>query len=318
MSKAVPENEIRDITIGVVIVSLIAGLAYIIPVMGFIFAVFVPLPVMLFRIKLGRINGSLVPAISIILIYLIYHGQGSDLVMFAVLMILGLVLCEFMERNWPIDPTIIVSSGIVLVGSLAFLLIYGSFSGKSIVGLTSAYIQKNLEMTLTLYQQMDMPRDTIDVISRSAAQIQYVLVRLTPALIIMSILFVSWINILTARLLFYRFRVPFPDYGLLNRWKAPEQLVWIAISSGLMLLFPSTPLKLVGMNILLILLIIYMFQGMAIASYYFDKKNFPRWARTVLYTVIFLQQFALIVIIGLGFFDLWLDFRKLKQKEVPG
>jgi uncharacterized protein YybS (DUF2232 family) len=318
VAQAVPANEIRDIIIGAVLVSLIAGLAYIIPVMGFMFAAFVPLPVMLFRIKLGRVNGSLIPAISTALIYLIYDGRGSDLVMFAGLMILGLFLCEFMERNWSIDATIVFSCGSVIVCGLAFLMIYSSLTGISIESQAKTYIQKNLEMSLALYEQMDMPRDTIDLITRSAAQIQYVLIRLTPAMVIMSMLFVAWINMLTSRSVFKRFSVPFPEYGPLNRWKAPEQLVWIAISSGLMLLVPSPALKLIGLNIFLILLTVYMFQGVAIASYFFDKKRFPRWARIVLYTVIFLQQFALIVVIGLGFFDLWLDFRKLKQEEQPG
>ncbi|HSO67982.1 MAG TPA: DUF2232 domain-containing protein, partial [Desulfatirhabdiaceae bacterium] len=175
MVQAVPANEIRDIIIGAVLVSLIAGLAYIIPIMGFMFAAFVPLPVMLFRIKLGRVNGSLIPAISTALIYLIYDGRGSDLVMFAGLMILGLFLCEFMERNWSIDATIVFSCGSVIICGLAFLMIYGSLTGISLEGQAKTYIQKNLEMSLALYEQMDMPRETIDLITRSASQIQYVL-----------------------------------------------------------------------------------------------------------------------------------------------
>jgi uncharacterized protein YybS (DUF2232 family) len=56
---------------------------------------------------------------------------------------------------------------------------------------------------------------------------------------------------------------------------------------------------------------IYFFQGIAIISFYFEKKRFPRLLRIVLYSLIALQQVVLLVVVGLGFFDMWLNFRKL-------
>jgi uncharacterized protein YybS (DUF2232 family) len=164
---------------------------------------------------------------------------------------------------------------------------------------------------------MDVSPETIEAVSRSADRIQYVLIGLIPAFSIMSLLFVAWVNVVIARPVFRRLRLRFPDYGPLNRWKAPEYLVWVAISGGMMLLVPVAVFKMVGLNILLVLLTVYMFQGIAITSFYFQRKNFPRWVRITLYTIIFLQQYAMIAVIGLGFFDLWLDFRKLKQEEQP-
>ena len=82
-----------------------------------------------------------------------------------------------------------------------------------------------------------------------------------------------------------------------------------------MLLIPYRPLKLLGFNGLLILLTIYFFQGIAIVSYYFEKKRFPRALRVFLYSLIALQQMILLIVIGLGFFDMWLNFRKLGVKK---
>jgi uncharacterized protein YybS (DUF2232 family) len=56
---------------------------------------------------------------------------------------------------------------------------------------------------------------------------------------------------------------------------------------------------------------VYFFQGIAIVSFYFDKKRLPRFVRVFLYTLIALQQLILLVVIGLGFFDLWVNFRRL-------
>ncbi|MEJ2640992.1 MAG: DUF2232 domain-containing protein, partial [Desulfosarcinaceae bacterium] len=109
--------------------------------------------------------------------------------------------------------------------------------------------------------------------------------------------------------------LPYPDFGPLNHWRAPEQIIWLLIGSGLTMLLPSQGIKLVGVNTLLVILTIYFFQGMAIVSFFFEKKKMPRPFRIMLYTLIALQQVLLLVVIALGVFDLWLDFRKIGLKK---
>ena len=63
---------------------------------------------------------------------------------------------------------------------------------------------------------------------------------------------------------------------------------------------PEHSVKLFGINGLLILMTIYFFQGIAIISFYFEKKHFPRLLRIVLYSLIALQQIVLLIVVGLG------------------
>ena len=63
------------------------------------------------------------------------------------------------------------------------------------------------------------------------------------------------------------------------------------------------------------ILTIYFFQGMGIVAFFFEKKQLPRSFRIMLYALIALQQVLLLVIIGLGVFDLWLNFRKIGIKK---
>ena len=80
-------------------------------------------------------------------------------------------------------------------------------------------------------------------------------------------------------------------------------------------MIPDKNFKIIGLNGLLILMTIYFFQGIAIASYFFEKKNFPRPLRFFLYTLIAIQQAVLLIVIGLGLFDMWADFRRLDYKK---
>ena len=67
----------------------------------------------------------------------------------------------------------------------------------------------------------------------------------------------------------------FPSFGRLNLWKAPEYLVWAVIGCGAILLLADKGLKMIGLNGLLILMTVYFFQGIAVVSFFFEKKNFP-------------------------------------------
>jgi uncharacterized protein YybS (DUF2232 family) len=79
------------------------------------------------------------------------------------------------------------------------------------------------------------------------------------------------------------------------------------------MLFPAGATKLFGLNILLIAMTIYFFQGMGIVSFFFEKKKVPRFFKILLYSLIALQQLALLAVIGMGLFDMWFNFRKLKK-----
>ena len=81
------------------------------------------------------------------------------------------------------------------------------------------------------------------------------------------------------------------------------------------MLTPATGIRLVGINGLLVLLTIYFMQGIAIISFYFEKKGLPRFVRVVLYAMIAFQQLFLLVVIGIGLFDMWINFRKIDTNK---
>jgi uncharacterized protein YybS (DUF2232 family) len=160
---------------------------------------------------------------------------------------------------------------------------------------------------------MGVSQESIQMISNSLENVEYVLIRIIPAIIVASTFFVSWTNLLVAKPILKSRGIFYPSFGSLKLWKAPEFLVWGIIGCSLLLLLPDKTFKFLGLNGLLILLTIYFFQGIAIVSFYFEKKRFPRMLRVFLYSLIALQQVVLIVIIGLGLFDMWINFRKLEH-----
>lgn len=305
----------KDIATGVMATLVIFSASVFMPVVGFLFSMFIPLPVLFYRAKLGRRYGTIVPLVAIAVMSLVFGGVTMDILFFSGLMLLGFALSEMFEKKLSVEMTVAATCGIVLGAALVGILLYGMVASKGIYALVSAYVAANLKLSLELYQGIGIPQETIDAISGSLDQIQYVLVRILPSLAAASTLFVAWTNLIAARPIMERRGLYFPDFGILNRWRSPEPLIWGVIGCGLIVLLPDTRIRLLGVNGLLVLLTIYFIQGIAIVSFYFEKKKLPRAIRVGLYMMIAFQQLFLLVIICIGLFDMWINFRKIDTNK---
>lgn len=296
------------------ITALVALGGLYLPVIGLFLSIFVPLPILFYRSRLGRSQGAVIlVAVTLIVAFAVQWRSVATPVFFFQLGLIGFVLSEIFQMNLSLEKTVGFTTGFVLFVGTAMMLVYEVISTGTLWEQLSAYLYRNLELALNLYRQMDVPADQVNALSQSMEGILYVMLRIMPAIVIVSVLLVVWSNLLVARPLLRSRNLFYPAFGALNEWKAPERLVWVAIGSGFLLVLPHNGLKFVGVNVLIIMMMVYFFQGIAIVSFYFEKKRFPRLLRGVLYALIVLQQFLLLVVIALGFFDLWVDFRRMKK-----
>lgn len=313
------EGEIfKDTLKGIFLSSLLCMACLYIPVIGFLFALLIPLPVLFYSSKLGRKTGLIVSGTTIFIIICVLRTITIDLVFFAELLFLGFMLSEFFRVNLSVERTIAYACCAVLATGIISLIILSNIKGAGIYAVVSEYVGVNLKHSIDIYKQMGMPEENIRMISDNMEFILYVFVRLIPSLVIASILFLSWINLLIAKPLFVKKALSYPDFGSLNLWKAPDQLVWLVIGSLCMFLIPDKAVRVFGINILIVMMPIYFFQGIAIVSFYFEKKRLPRGIRILLYSVIAFQYLAALFIAGLGFFDIWLNVRKIGYHQESG
>jgi uncharacterized protein YybS (DUF2232 family) len=267
---------VKDIITGVLITSLIFLIAIFIPIIGFVFALAIPLPILFYRSKLGRKAGAMILIAAAVVMFFFIGAISLDGLFFLELLLIGLVLGELIELKLSIEKTVLYTCGCVFLSALGGLLLCGMLSGQGAAAMVSGYVARNLEMTLGLYRKMGMSEDTIQLISESLDTIHYIFVRIIPALLSATTLLVVWANILLAEPILKNRSLFYPDFGRLNLWKAPDVLVWVVIVCGLALILPNTTAKLAALNGLIILMTVYFFQGIAIVSFYFEKKRFPR------------------------------------------
>jgi hypothetical protein len=105
------------------------------------------------------------------------------------------------------------------------------------------------------------------------------------------------------------------DASFLRTWKAPEALVWPTLLCGAIVLFSSPGsgpwgagwLPAVAINGFRILMAVYAIQGLSILSFCFDAWNVRGPVRAIGFVLSVFLMMPLLL--GLGFFDLWFDFR---------
>jgi uncharacterized protein YybS (DUF2232 family) len=306
----------KDLATGVAITCLAVAVCMAVPMVGLIGSAFLPVALIYFRAKLGP-SAALVIALSALGCALVFGGPLEAL-FFGELLLIGFVMGALMARHWSLEKTVAFVCIAVILAGLGGLLAAGLRTGQGLLATVSESVRQHLELSLLLYQQMGLPQEQVDFLENSIDVIQRVLVGLMPAMVIGSTLMVTWVSLLASRRLCQRQGLPFPDFGALDRWKAPEWLVWGVIGSGALLLVPSVGSKMLGLNGLIVFMVVYFFQGIAIVAYFFKKKHIPRFARVVLYGLIVIQQLVMLAVIGVGFFDTWFNFRKLEKPLAPG
>ena len=227
----------------------------------------------------------------------------------------GVILAEAFAQNLSVEKTVLMTVGVVLGAGAIILFAYTLLVPESLSVLIKTYLRENIDLAITLYKEMGVSLEKIEILQNSLEEILYILIHIIPGLFVAFTLFTVWVNLLMTRSILQKRNLFCPDFGSLNRWKSPEHLVWIAIGSGFLLLFPVSGLKILGLNGLIVLVVVYMFQGLAIISYYFEKKKFPLLLRGLVYTLVAVQQLLVIVVILAGFLDVWVDFRRLQGQQ---
>jgi uncharacterized protein YybS (DUF2232 family) len=300
-------------------VIIVLSISVWMPVIGPFFSLLIPLPFLFYFCKLEMKEGLMNGAITLLIVGLLgkMTGQAHLFLFCFEFGIVGLVISELFKRKLPIGATVLWGTASMLFMGAVFLYLAGMSEGQGPVDMILGYLQTNLNKTVGIYEQAGLEQEKIEQIKLVFDFLSKLIARIYPALIIISTGFVVWLNVILSKSVFRAGRLSYPSFGEADRWCAPEFLVWGMIGSGFALFLPSTDIKFVAENLLIVLSAIYVFHGLSILMFFFNKHRIPAWARVGIYFLIVLQQIFIILLALVGLFDNWADFRKIHKKMDP-
>ena len=155
-------------------------------------------------------------------------------------------------------------------------------------------------------EELKVVQDFADKTSGSLAQAY-------PSFIVFGTFKSALINYYATRFLWRRiFGYDIFHEARFSGWVIPDQVIWVLIVSSAVFLLADNALGSIGINLLLMTLVAYFIQGMAITIYFLESRNVPVFFWVLMFFVILLQPLLVGVSIGLGVFDTWMDLRKIR------
>ena len=287
--------------------------AQVSPLAYILVGVLTPLPVLLTGRRTGAFAAVGVALTATVVIFSLHPALETfwENLGFLNLLAMGVLLCVLQSRSVGTAHAIIIT--VVALNVIAMLVFLGQ---AYYLGLTPQKLlaQKINEIMATVNKVLgDHGGSEALVPGLSVDHLKVLLGRLLPGLMVVNMGLVAWLNVVLARQLYALLGWGEPDPPLYH-WVAPEWLIFLLVGAGFLLLVPITAVRFTGLNLLLILAVLYFAQGLAVVANWFHRLGLPRPLRIVGYPLMFLNP-VFFVIITLGLIDLWLDFRRLHRPK---
>jgi uncharacterized protein YybS (DUF2232 family) len=277
-----------------------------------------PLPVCYFLSVYGQKRGTAIIAgtLAIASGMSLWAGALPGLLFSLTLLPIGFILAKAERKNESALRAGIQSVGYLVLVWLAAGWLIGMVTQTNPYLDLRQSLDKGFEATFTLYRDSGhFPADDLEAIKAFIEQLRIQVARLFPALLLTSIICTVWLNIVLSQWLLRRrdpSRTKREDF---KNWRLPELLVWPVILAGIALVVPDERLNTLGLNAGLVLLVLYLSQGLAIVSSLMQKWSLPLMIRAITYSLLFLQAYGIAFVAALGLADIWVDFRKPRLKN---
>lgn len=274
----------------------------------------VPQPVLSFGLKYGAPLGSAVLGAAFLLLF--FFGGAELAFIYLGFGLMAVLLFGFLGHIRVIEWLVLAVASVAFTTMSGFLFyLYGSWS--AMLQDVRGSLAEHLAAAVRVHEKMGFAQDSMEALKERIPAIVDTMLQVLPGLVFVSLSLTVLVNIMLLCRRFPDRRGEWFTVDNLREWKAPEPLVWVLIACGFSLFTPGPDfLNTLAINILLVIGACYFLQGLAIVAYFFDKSRVPYFLRMVTYLLIIFQQIFTLLVVGLGLFDLWGDFRRLKKKDL--
>ena len=312
------------------------------------FSVFTPLPIASLWLRRGWWAGALAFVVALSLLFGLYHVAGPStypqaahvfwslplmnlapnftlpqvtflgLVQFGYYGVIGLLLAGVHQTKKLEQGVGLVVLGVTLFVGLVFFLFHQLFHESLLFKVRETFqaffnqwVQSN---------DLQGKQEWEGLITNMPAFLDSLFL-LMPAFFINGTIITAALNIMILKRWLLDRRC-FCSWGEFSQWKLPETWIWsiISIGAGYFLnfyFFHHFWVNWILLNLLLIQILIYFFQGLAVVAFFW-RQSWSPLARLAAYFVFFiLFQLVSVVIVLTGIFNFWFDFRKLKRNSTP-
>jgi uncharacterized protein YybS (DUF2232 family) len=297
-----------------VVGSFILFAAYLaVPPLGFFSGILAPFPAAYNRLIHGR-GSSLIVILGSTAAITALFGIFAGCLYLGMCGMIGFIMPELLLRGVSGSRALFWTTVANLVIFSVGFIVYSTMSGTNLQQLISAEISDSVKQAVAIYEKAGVKGEELELLKRSMATGGELMQRLYPALVTAMLIVIAGCNLVLLKKSTVKSTVQVP-IGDFSAFRNPDLLVWVLIVTGFSLLLPVSPITTPALNMLLIITLLYFFQGMAVVTALVRRSSVSAFVRIALYALLIIQPYLLALVAGIGLFDLWVDFRTPKTQE---
>jgi uncharacterized protein YybS (DUF2232 family) len=289
-------KRIKDGMLMIALFTILLTVSIYIPLVGGLTALFIPLPIILFRLRYDRNASLLILGISIILSIAV---GGVLLAPFALICgVIGFVIGDTVSLKKTKLYTF-MATGLTLLLSLVLAYVAAVLLfGVNVIAKMISQLQQTQEfISTTLVEYGELPENFQAQMDEIIAFYELAI----PSFIIIVSFCLAFLIVVLNLFVVKRFGFDPPKFPLFRNMKLPLILLWCYLVVMLLPLF-STPeqgstMELTIVNASVILRFLFFIQGISFLHYYLNEVKLPKWL-IVISTVVAILLSQLTVLLG--------------------
>jgi predicted membrane protein DUF2232 len=298
-------------------VSFILFSAYIlIPPAGLVSGLLAPFPAVFCRLRHGQGTALIATMASAAMMASVFGIQAAVLYLVQC-SVIGLLMPELLVRGYDAYRVISWTTAVNLIVYLVVALVFIVSSGHSIDQLHQLAVTEingSISQATILYEKAGIKGDELAAMKQSMARAADLLVRIYPALMTVMLIIMTGCNVALVKRFGMQLGVDL-TIGEFKTFRNPDLLVWLLIAAGFAMLAGTPIVTTPALNLLVILVLVYFLQGLAVVLTLIARQSFAGMLRVGLYLMLLFQPYSAAVVAAIGIFDLWGDFRTPRKQE---
>ncbi|MBN2706106.1 MAG: DUF2232 domain-containing protein [Deltaproteobacteria bacterium] len=228
----------------------------------------------------------------------------------------SLILDDLLQRRRLGVETLFLSAGLTTFIVILLMLWVSYGQGLTPVALAENFMKANIAGVVTIYENIGVPREQLDTLKLAADAVAAWAGSFFPTLLFVGFYLIHNVGFGAARF-FYNRRHGHPPEILRNlsefaHLQLPQVMVWpLIVALGALFFFPLSGFwQVAALNGAGLIAFAYLIQGLAIVQFTLAAFDLSLIQRSFIFFFFLAFQFLLVLLILLGIFDIWFDFRK--------
>ncbi len=299
--------------IAIAIVLIFSGMY--VPFLGFA-VILLPVPFVIIGVRHG-LRYNIISLVAAMILISTFQGLLITLAIFIVVGFSSLAMAYTIKRNYSFNRIIFFSVVSSLIALLLIVAVLFSFSDFDIAQQFEEAVKMNNEMNREFFMRLGIEENQLDETMKIQTLAMERMLILVPSIMFFAVSINTLINYGVTASILRRSSHYIQKPTKLSYFRLPQNILTgtmvVVVLTYIMKLVKFVKFDALLLNVIAIFSMIYLIQGLAVVSYFIEKRGVKKVLRRIILVFLFLIPTIANILPYVGLFDIMFNIRKLES-----